>query len=231
MKWNIVPKGRDQMMDQKVKGKTKFTAYAYRAYSEGFAEPLGPATVPGPLLEVAVGETLVVNFQNKLPSPVTMHPHGIFYAQEMDGSYKGKFTDPGGFVQKGQTFQYIWEAHEGTEGAWMYHDHGPMDPLPVYKGMFGPLLVRGAGASPPNQEFPLFFHSFQPPATGLKRAFSCINGRAYAGNTPTLRARRRRAGRLPRLRDRQRLPHLPHPRAPLDRPVGHGDRQPDARPR
>ena len=35
MKWNIVPTGRDAMMDQKVKGKTKFTAYAYRPYSAG----------------------------------------------------------------------------------------------------------------------------------------------------------------------------------------------------
>ena len=55
--------------------------------------------MPGPLLEAEVGETLVVHFRNKLRSPVTMHPHGIFYADEMDGGYKGKFTDPGGFVQ------------------------------------------------------------------------------------------------------------------------------------
>ena len=30
VKWNIVPSGRDEMMDKKVKGKTKFAAYAYR---------------------------------------------------------------------------------------------------------------------------------------------------------------------------------------------------------
>ena len=73
---------------------------------------------------------------------MTIHPHGVFYSQEMDGAYKGRHTDPGGFVQKKQTFQYVWEAREGTEGAWLYHDHGPMDPLPVYKGLFGPLIDR-----------------------------------------------------------------------------------------
>ena len=55
--------------------------------------------MPGPLIEAEVGDTVVVHFRNKLKAPVTMHPHGIFYANEMDGAYKGKWTDPGGFVQ------------------------------------------------------------------------------------------------------------------------------------
>src|SRR5215213_9225685 len=79
--WNIVPTHRDQMTTQKVKfGKTKFAAYGYRAYSPGFAKPLGAATVPGPLIEAEVGDTVVVHFRNKLKAPVTMHPHGIFYS-------------------------------------------------------------------------------------------------------------------------------------------------------
>ena len=188
VRWNIVPTGRDEMMDKKVKGKTKFNAYAYRPYTPGFAAPLGPATIPGPLIEAEIGDTVVVNFQNKLDTPVTMHPHGIFYAQEMDGAYKGRYTDPGGFVQKKQIFQYVWEAREGTEGAWLYHDHGPMDPLPVFKGLFGPLIVREAGDAAPDREFFIAFHSFSPTATGLNTNFSCVNGRAYAGNTPTLEA-------------------------------------------
>ncbi len=189
VRWNIVPKGRDQMMDEPVKGKTKFTAYAYRAYSANFEQPLGPATIPGPLIEANVGDTVTVHFQNMLKSPVTIHPHGIFYSQEMDGAYKGKFTDPGGFVQHKRTFTYVWEAHEESVGTWLYHDHGPMDPLPVFKGLFGGLIVRDpADPSPPDKDFFLFLHALQPVATGLRNQFSCINGRAYAGNTPTLRA-------------------------------------------
>src|SRR4051812_38071664 len=78
VEWDIVPTGRDQMMNMPIKGKTKFTAWAYRAWSPNFKKPLGPAKVPGPLLEVSVGETLIVHFRNKLKSPVTMHPHGIW---------------------------------------------------------------------------------------------------------------------------------------------------------
>ena len=187
-KWNIVPTNRDQMMDQKVPGKKKFTAWAYRPYSEGFGEPIGPPTIPGPTIYADVGDAVIVNFRSKVPSPVTVHPHGIFYAQEMDGAYKGKFTDPGGFVQTGPTFQYVWEAAPGTEGFWWYHDHGPMEPMPVYKGLFGPLIVRPANTSPPDREVFVALHSFIPPATGLPTAYSCINGYAYAGNTQTIEA-------------------------------------------
>src|SRR5262245_23201210 len=56
--WNIVPTHRDQMTNQKVKlGKTKFTAYGYRPYEPGFKKPLGPATIPGPLIDAEVGDT------------------------------------------------------------------------------------------------------------------------------------------------------------------------------
>ena len=127
MKWDIVPKGRDQMMGKDIRGKTTFKAWGYRPYSANFAEPLGPAKVPGPLLEANVGETVTVHFRSKLSTPVTMHPHGLQYSVDMDGAYKGKYTDPGGFVQKGDEVTYIWEAVPSSEGAWWYHDHGPSD--------------------------------------------------------------------------------------------------------
>ena len=178
------------MMAEPVKeGPTTFNAYGYRPYSANFASPLAPATVPGPLIEAEVGDTVIVHFRNKLKTPVTVHPHGIFYSNEMDGAYKGKYTDPGGFVQRNRTFTYVWEAREGTEGTWLYHDHGPMDPLPVFKGLFGPLLIRKKGEARPDREFFLAFHTFDPSVTGLRGNYYCINGKAYAGNTPTLEAK------------------------------------------
>ncbi len=189
VKWNIVPTHHDGMMDKKVPGKTTFTALAYQAWTAGFAKPFGPPTIPGPLLEAQTGDTIIVNFKNETGVPVTMHPHGIFYTHDMDGAYKGKYTEPSGFVENGRSFQYVWEARAGTEGAWLYHDHGPMDPVPVFKGMFGGLIIRKPTDPVPNQEFFVFLHSFTTLATNLQQQFSCINGRAYAGNTPTLRAK------------------------------------------
>jgi manganese oxidase len=188
-KWDIVPSGRDEMMDKPVRGKTRFHAYVYRGYTPNFERPINNGKIPGPLIEANVGETVAVHFQNKLKVPVTMHPHGIFYSEEMDGAYKGKYTDPGGFVQPGRTFTYIWNARPGTEGIWLYHDHGPLDPVPLYKGLMGPLIIRNPSQPRPDREFFLFMHSLQPIATNLNQLFGCFNGRAYPGNTPTLHAR------------------------------------------
>ena len=185
----IVPKKRDEMMNRRIKGKTKFTAYCYRAYDKDFGKPLARGAMPGPVLEANVGDTLVVNFQNRLPVPVTMHPHGVFYRPEMDGAYKGKYTDPGGFVKPGKTFQYVWDARADSVGVWPYHDHGPMDAIAVFKGLFGALHIRDPAKPKPDVEHYIFLHSLLPPATGLNAAFQCINGRAYTGNTPTLRAK------------------------------------------
>ncbi len=192
--WNIIPpnangRKRDQMLNQEIrKGRTTFGAYTYREYSEDFGEPLGPGTIPGPLLDATVGQTLIVHFRNQCPVPVTMHPHGPFYSAEMDGAYKGYWTDPGGFVQPGQEFTYAWDCPEGSQGSWIYHDHGPADPIALFKGLFGSLVIRDPNEQPPDREYFLGFHSFVPAATGLRSNFNCVNGRSYTGNTPTLRA-------------------------------------------
>ncbi|MCB0827947.1 MAG: multicopper oxidase domain-containing protein [Solirubrobacterales bacterium] len=194
LRWNIIPankngKKRDQMLNQTIrKGKTTFSAYGYRPYTANWGQPLAQATIPGPLIDATVGDTVVVHFRNQVPVPVTMHPHGLFYSNEMDGAYKGYWTDPGGFVQPGREFTYVWECHEGTEGTWWYHDHGPIDPIGVYKGLFGPLLIRPKDEVKPDREFFIAFHSFLPPATGLTSGFDCVNGRSFTGNTPTFSA-------------------------------------------
>lgn len=192
--WNIMPKRRDQMMGQSVAkkvGRTKGQAYAYRLYEPNFSKPIGPATVPGPLLDATVGDTLVVHFRNAIPYPCTMHPHGVFYSNEMDGAYKGYWTDPGGFVQRGRTFTYVWECPEGTQGTWLYHDHGPFETVCIPKGLFGPMVVRDPDEPKPDREFFLGFHTYLPGvvAPRQKSVLYAINGRAYTGNTPTLRAK------------------------------------------
>lgn len=189
--WNIVPRKRDQMMGQPVRvGRTRGQAYAYRRYEPNFTRPMGPATVPGPLLDATVGDTLVVHFRNTVPIPVTMHPHGAFYSAEMDGAYKGFWTDPGGFVQRGRTFTYVWECPPGTQGTWLYHDHGPFEVTGIPKGLFGPMVIRDPDEPRPDREYFLGFHSYLPGVVAPnRRTLWAINGRAYTGNTPNLRAK------------------------------------------
>jgi FtsP/CotA-like multicopper oxidase with cupredoxin domain len=187
--WNIVPTHRDAVLDVPIKGRTTFKALTYRAYTPNFGKPLTPGGMPGPILEAEVGDTIVVNFRNRSGAPATMHPHGVFYSVDMDGAYKGKYTTPSGFVENGRSFQYVWQAVPGTQGAWPYHDHGPLCPLPVFKGLFGALIIREPGAVIPDREYFIMLHSFSNVETGIDQSFMCINGKAYAGNTPTLTAK------------------------------------------
>ena len=193
--WDVVPTRprRDQWHGVAVPGPSGFRAFVYQVMTEGFAAPAGPAAIPGPTLHCEVGDTLVVHVRNNLGErfgqAITMHPHGVRYNPEYDGVYLGDFTRAGGFIGPGEEFTYTWEAVPESVGVWPYHDHGPNHTLNTFRGMFGSLIVRERGARAPDVEQVLFLHQLAPPTTGLPRAFQCINGRAYAGNTPTLRAR------------------------------------------
>jgi FtsP/CotA-like multicopper oxidase with cupredoxin domain len=148
--------------------------------------------MPGPTLHAEVGDVIVVHFSNldrKLRQPVTMHAHGVRYNPEYDGAYLGDFTRAGGFVEPGEEFTYVWEATPDSVGAWPYHDHGPNHTLNTLRGLFGAVIVRPKGAPAPDVERVLFLHDFPPQVTGFSELFHSINGRSFAGNTPTIRSR------------------------------------------
>jgi manganese oxidase len=111
------------------------------------------------------------------------------YTPEYDGAYMGEDTRAGGFIAPGETFTYQWECTPQSVGAWPYHDHGPNHTLNTFRGLFGAIVVRPKGAKQPDRSYTLFVHQLPPPVTGLQANFHCVNGRAYAGNTPTLTAR------------------------------------------
>ena len=147
---------------------------------------------PGRRSIAEVGDTIVVHFRNadrKLNQAVTVHPHGVRYNPEYDGAYLGDYTRAGGFVEPGEEFTYTWEATPDSVGVWPYHDHGPNHTLNTIRGLFGGIIVRERGAAWPDVEELLFLHNFPPQVTGIPRLFHCINGRAFAGNTPTVRAK------------------------------------------
>jgi hypothetical protein len=58
-----------------------------------------------------------------------------------------------------------------------------------FRGLFGAIVIRPKGAKQPDRSYALFVHQLPPSVTRLRESFHCINGRAYAGNTPTLTAR------------------------------------------
>lgn len=193
VRWNIVPTGRDDWTGKKIPGKNVFQAVAYQLMTPGFAAAKAPPSIPGPSLYATEGDVIVCHFRNALTGQqaqaVTMHPHGVKYTPDYDGTYMGDYTRIGGFIAPGEEFTYRWECMADSVGAWPYHDHGPNHTLNTFRGLFGSIVVRPKAEKWPDVENVVFFHQFPPSITELDEPFFCINGRAYAGNTPTLRAK------------------------------------------
>jgi hypothetical protein len=192
VRWNITPTRRDEWHNRRVSGRNVFTAYVYRLMTPGFADYASGPSMPGPTLSAEVGDVLVAHFRNadeRLNQAVTMHPHGVKYNPEYDGAYMGEYTRAGGFIAPGESFTYQWECTPDSVGVWPYHDHGPNHTLNTVRGLFGTIVVRPRGAKAPTRTYALHAHQFPPAVTRLERTFQCINGRAYAGNTPTLTAK------------------------------------------
>lgn len=40
----------------------------------------------GPILRATVGDTILLHFHNRLPSAVSVHPHGVFYNKSSEGA-------------------------------------------------------------------------------------------------------------------------------------------------
>ena len=192
-RWNVAPTGRDEWMGRRPPRRRSLDAFVYQRFSPGFARPIAPPRMPGPTLRAEVGDTLVVHFRNqgrgRFAQPITIHPHGVRYTPDYDGSYLGELTRVGGFVEPGEEFTYVWEATPDSVGAWPYHDHGPNHTLNTFRGLFGAIVVSAKGKPRPHVERVLYLNSFPFQVSGLPQIIHCVNGRTYAGNTPTIRAR------------------------------------------
>lgn len=96
--------------------------------------------IPGPLIELAVGDRLIVHFKNELPEPTTIHWHGLRIDAKMDGAVD--HSQPA--VLPGETFDYDFVVPDA--GLFWYHPHHNSS-VQLGSGLFGPLLVRPTDAS------------------------------------------------------------------------------------
>ena len=104
-------------------------------------------TVPGPLLEATVGQTLRVNFTNDTDLDLTIHWHGLRVSPEMDGVMQ--MMDP---VPPGGSFTYELELKD--TGFYWYHPH--MDTqTTLERGLYGPIIVRTLDEGRADCELPI----------------------------------------------------------------------------
>lgn len=91
--------------------------------------------VPGPELDIQLGDTLRVEFINNLPQSTTIHWHGVRVPNAMDG-VPGVTQDP---IEPGETF--IYEFTPKDAGTFWFHPH-VRGSEQLERGLYGTLIVR-----------------------------------------------------------------------------------------
>ena len=88
--------------------------------------------VPGPLVRVHAGSSIVAVVENQLPKPTSVHWHGIAVPFDMDG-VPGVTQDP---IAPGASFTYRFTPT--VPGTYFFHPHVG---LQLDRALYGPLVV------------------------------------------------------------------------------------------
>jgi hephaestin len=171
--WDYAPSGMDMMTGTEFQGATKiwtehtkdrigkiYRKAVFREYTdETFStekqrakewEHLG---LMGPLIRAEVGDTIVIQFRNNASQPYSIHPHGVSYDRDSEGTpYPDTSMDAAGLVSPGQSHTYVWNVPEragpgvddGSSVVWLYHSHN-WEARDVNTGLIGPMVITRRG--------------------------------------------------------------------------------------
>jgi manganese oxidase len=92
-------------------------------------------SVHGPTIEAVEGDRVRVYVTNKLPAATTVHWHGVFLPNGMDGV--GGLTQVA--IRPGETFRYEWTFRQ--HGTFMYHSHHD-EMTQMALGLLGMIVVH-----------------------------------------------------------------------------------------
>lgn len=137
--WDYAPQGLDPVcgkplpppvVAQRRGGKIRYVQYLDETFgAKAMQTPrLG---IMGPVLRGVVGDYLKVTVINRTAQPFSMHPHGVRYDKDSEGSYYQPKPGLGAAIGPGARFTYVWHLDEGSgplpdepsSKAWLYHSH------------------------------------------------------------------------------------------------------------
>jgi FtsP/CotA-like multicopper oxidase with cupredoxin domain len=207
--WNYAPSGMNLLRALPIPRpwnaklewpKTRFIEYTDDTFTTKKPQPewLG---ILGPVIRAEVGDEVVVEFLNRTRLPHDMHPHGLRYDKNSEGSFYIPFGK-GDRVAPGRKFTYRWFANAGSGPGpgqpssivWWYHSH--VDPgIEINAGLLGPIIVTAKGKANPDgspkdvdREFVASFMIFDEMGGKPAGLFYAINGLIF-GNLPGLTMR------------------------------------------
>ncbi|MGA9352743.1 MAG: multicopper oxidase domain-containing protein, partial [Terriglobales bacterium] len=204
--WDFAPSGQDLLTAEPLSlpwightrwPKTRFIEYTDSTFTIKKPQPdwLG---ILGPIIRGEVGDEFVVEFLNRSKRLHDMHPHGLRYDKNNEGSYYLP-TGKGSLVATGNRFTYHWFADQGSgpgpgqlsSVVWWYHGHVDED-SETNAGLMGPIIVTAKGKAKPDgtpkgvdREFVASFMIFDELAGKDDGLFYAINGYIF-GNLPGL---------------------------------------------
>ena len=111
---------------------------------------------PGPVIEGTVGDKLRVYVTNRLPEITSVHWHGLFVKNGMDG-VAGLTQAP---IKPGQTFKY--EFVLDRVGTFMYHPHAD-EMTQIALGMMGMIVVHPRAERRRVRDYCLMSHEMKIP--------------------------------------------------------------------
>ncbi len=154
--WDYAPEGQDvicgEPLQSPLKENRKAVKYRYFAYTDATftAKVKTDASlgILGPALRGVVGDYLVVTFLNRTGLRLSMHPHGVKYDKQSEGSFYLPNAGPGDAVAPGGSFTYVWYLDESSgplpsepsSKAWLYHSHVKGDEE-INAGLIGLIIV------------------------------------------------------------------------------------------
>ncbi len=179
VEWDYAPSGMNKMMGTKFEGYPNvfieqgphrigkvYRKAIYREYTDESFTKLKPrapewehAGILGPILRGEVGDTLRVVFKNNATHAYSMHPHGVFYDKDSEGSSYDDGTSGNDKaddnVAPGKTHVYTWQIPERagpgpgdpSSVMWLYHSHSTKD---VESGLVGMIIVTRRGMAGPD---------------------------------------------------------------------------------
>ncbi|HEY4170366.1 MAG TPA: copper resistance system multicopper oxidase [Reyranella sp.] len=96
-------------------------------------------SLPGPTLRFREGDTVTVNVRNTLRESTSIHWHGLYLPNAMDGVPGLTFRG----IAPGETFTYRFPVRQA--GTYWYHSHSGMQ---EQTGLSGPLILEPRGREP-----------------------------------------------------------------------------------
>jgi manganese oxidase len=144
--------------------------------------------VHGPTIEAVEGDRVRIYVTNKLKAPTSVHWHGVYLPNGMDGV--GGLNQAA--IQPGETFKYEWTFRQ--HGTFMYHSHHD-EMTQMAMGMLGMIVVHPRNPSAAyrvDRDFAIMLSEWmikpgtRRPDPNAMSDFNILtmNARAYPGTAP-----------------------------------------------